>query len=225
LGLAEGASVLDVGCGLGEVCADMVKLVGDDGTVVAVDLSEDLLGRARQQWGTLPIRFEAGNAEALRFEDASFDAVYSERVLQHLNRPGTAVAEMARVLRAGGRVLVTDPVHSAAVVATEHLRVWEAIRACGLGTVRNPDAGLWLKEWMQSAGLEVQLHPIALIIEDWSRIRSSLLVDDAAALAVASGTITAGEAEDFMLDQQARFDRGVFAASVFVVRALGTKRP
>jgi ubiquinone/menaquinone biosynthesis C-methylase UbiE len=55
-----------------------------------------LIGRARQQWETLPIRFEAADAEALRFEDASFDAVWSERVLQHLSRPATATAEMAR---------------------------------------------------------------------------------------------------------------------------------
>jgi SAM-dependent methyltransferase len=225
LALAEGASVLDVGCGLGEVCADLVKLVGEGGTVVGVDLSEDLLGRARQQWGMLPIRFEAGDAEALRIEDASFDAVYSERVVQHLSRPGTAIEEMARVLRPGGRLLVIDPAHSAAVVATDYPRVWEAIRACGLGQVRNPDAGLWLTEWMQTAGLEVQLHPVGLVAEDWSRFRSSALVDDGVALAVASGVITAVEAEEFMVEQQARSDRGVFAASVFGVRALGTKRP
>jgi SAM-dependent methyltransferase len=223
LAVSEGASVLDVGCGLGEVCADLVKFVGESDTVVGVDLSEGLITRARQQWGTLPIRFEVGDAESLRFEDASFDVVWSERVVQHLSRPLTAITELARVLRPGGRALVSDPVHSASVIATEHPSVWAAIRACGQGRIRNPDAGLWLKEWMQYAGLDVESHPVGRILDDWPLCRTLFGIDAGAALAVSSGTITAAEAENFVVEQQDRFDRGVFAQNISFVRAVGTK--
>jgi hypothetical protein len=76
---------------------------------------------------------------------------------------------------------------------------------------------------MQSAGLEVELHPIGGISDDWAVSRKIFLIDEGAALAVTSGTITAAEAEEFMIEQQNRFDRGVFTQSAFFVRALGTK--
>ena len=223
LAVGAGDSVLDVGCGLGEVCADLADLVGHTGTVVGVDLSQALIERARQQWEALPIRFEVGDAENLQFEDATFHAVWSERVLQHVARPAVAIAEIARVLRPGGRLLVTDSVHRSFVVATANPRVWDAIRAHGAEAVRNPDVGLRLGEWMESAGLQVQVHPIARIAGDWPTVRLLLGIDAGAAAAVEAGAITAVEAEDFLAEQQARFDRGVFAMSTVVVRALGTK--
>ncbi len=118
---------------------------------------------------------------------------------------------------------MSDPVHSATVVATEHPGVWATIRACGQGSVRNPDAGLRLREWMQSAGLEVELHPVARILDDWPMCRTLFGIDQGATVAVNSGAITAAEAEDFMVEQQDRYDRGVFAQSVSFVRAVGTK--
>jgi ubiquinone/menaquinone biosynthesis C-methylase UbiE len=104
--IGEGWSVLDVGCGLGEVCADLVELVGPSGRVVGVDVSEAMITRARERCGDLPIDFGIGDAEALVFEDATFDAVRAERVVQHVDDPATAVAEIARVVRPGGKVFV-----------------------------------------------------------------------------------------------------------------------
>jgi len=85
LNVGLGSSVLDVGCGRGEVCADLAPLVGATGVVVGVDASTDLIERAREAWRDLPCRFEVGDAEALAFHDATFDAVRAERLLQHLD--------------------------------------------------------------------------------------------------------------------------------------------
>lgn len=223
LQIREQVAVLDVGCGLGEVCADLVSLVGPSGTVVGIDASAELITRSRQQWSDLAIRFEVGDAEALAFDDATFDAVRAERVVQHLEHPDTAIREMARVVRPGGRVLVADAVHDASVVATEHPQVWEAIRDHGSGAVRHPRAGLYLKDWMQAAGLDVQVVPVARVLDDWPRARALLRVDDGAALAVRSGAISAAAATDFTAEQEDRSHRGAFALSVFFVQALGTK--
>ena len=132
LGVSEGWSVLDVGCGLGEVCADLSEIVGAQGRVVGVDASSGLVARAREQWSHLPIEFGVGDAEALDFGDATFDAVRAERVLQHLDHPATAIGEMARVVRPGGRVSVFDSVLDSTVVATEHPAVWRAVVARAL---------------------------------------------------------------------------------------------
>ena len=132
LGVSEGWSVLDVGCGLGEVCADLSEIVGARGRVVGIDASSALVAKAREQWSHLPIEFGVGDAEALDFGDATFDAVRAERVLQHLDRPATAIGEMARVVRPGGRISVFDTVQDSTVVATEHPAVWRAVVARAL---------------------------------------------------------------------------------------------
>jgi SAM-dependent methyltransferase len=172
----------------------------------------------------LPIEFDVGDAEALAFDDATFDAVRAERVLQHLKDPATAVAEMARVVRPGGRVFVLDPVHDAAVVATEYPDVWETIRAHGPGGVRQPRAGLFLKEWMLKADLEVELVIEAHIVDDWTATRLAQRVDDGATLAVNTGALTGAQIEAFLAEQERRFEQGVFAQTLFYVQALGTRR-
>jgi SAM-dependent methyltransferase len=193
------------------------------GTVVGIDASEKLIGGARELWSALPIRFDVGDAEALAFDDATFDAVRADRLVQHLNRPATAIAEMARVVRRDGRVLGGDTVHDAAAVATAHPRVWEVIRAHGSGANRQPRAGLHLSEWMQGAGLVVEVKVLAGVMSDWQLFRTLYRVEEAVVLAVESGAIPARDAANFTAEQDERSDRGVFAASVFFVQAVSTK--
>jgi len=223
LGVDKGWAVLDVGCGLGEVCADLIELVGPSGRVVGIDASEAMITHARDRCGESLIEFEVGDAVALEFDDACFDAVRAERVVQHMGDPATAIAEMARVVRPGGRVFVLDPVHDATVVATQYPEVWETIRAHGPGSVCHPRAGLFLKEWMLAVSLDVMLLVGARIIEDWPASRMVQRVDDSAARAVTAGALTVSQLEDFLAEQDRRFEQGVFAQSVFFVQALGTK--
>jgi SAM-dependent methyltransferase len=158
LGVAESWSVLDVGCGLGEVCADLAELVGLSGRVVGVDVSAEMITRARERWSHLATEFDVAEAEALGFEDATFDAARAERVIQHLQNPARAIAEMARVTRRGGRVFVLDVVHDATVFATDYPGVWEAIRGHGAGAVRKPRAGLFPQGVDASSGPRSSAH-------------------------------------------------------------------
>src|SRR5258708_20812250 len=74
LDLAEGARVLDVGCGTGRLAGWMVERLGPKGSVVGIDPLEDRVRVARSHGGA--VRFEVGQAEDLdAFEGASFDAV------------------------------------------------------------------------------------------------------------------------------------------------------
>jgi SAM-dependent methyltransferase len=74
-------------------------------SVIGVDVAEGMISLARRLQPQLDFRF--GNAEALPFSDASFDAVVANFVLLHLGRPERAAAEFARVLDADGRVALT----------------------------------------------------------------------------------------------------------------------
>jgi ubiquinone/menaquinone biosynthesis C-methylase UbiE len=95
---------LDVGCGAGALAYALAPLVGE---VVGVDSSEELLSAAREH-APPGCTFVAGDAETLPFPYGDFDLVGCLRVLHHVRRPELVVAEIARVTRPGGRILLAD---------------------------------------------------------------------------------------------------------------------
>jgi len=100
--------VLDVACGPGIV---VEALAGAAGEVVGCDITPEMLAKAGQRCtaaGLTNVRFAPGRAEALPFEDASFDVVVSRSALHHFPHPAAALGEMTRVVRSGGRVITVD---------------------------------------------------------------------------------------------------------------------
>jgi SAM-dependent methyltransferase len=99
---------LDSGCGTGALAFALAPYVGE---VVGADLRSEYLDAARELGGE-GVRFVAGDSEALPFDYGSFDIAGCLRVLHHVRRPELVVAELARVTRPGGRVLVVDQLGS-----------------------------------------------------------------------------------------------------------------
>jgi ubiquinone/menaquinone biosynthesis C-methylase UbiE len=95
---------LDVGCGTGALAYALAPLVG---SVVGVDSSEEYLAAAREH-APEGCTFVTGDAAALPFAYGDFDLVGCLRVLHHVRRPELVVAEIARVTRPGGRILIAD---------------------------------------------------------------------------------------------------------------------
>lgn len=96
--VARGRTVLEVGCGTGLV---MQRVAGFAAHVTGIDVSPGMLARARERG--LDVR--EGSATALPFPDATFDVVYSFKVLAHVDPVEPALAEMARVTRPGGHLV------------------------------------------------------------------------------------------------------------------------
>lgn len=111
LGVSCGDTILDVGCGIGDDVRAVAALVGAQGRAIGLDASETLISEARRRTSSEdgPVEFVIGDAHALPFGDASFDAARVERTLQHLDAPALAVAEMARVVRPGGVLVACEP--------------------------------------------------------------------------------------------------------------------
>ena len=109
LRLSPGERLLDVGCGLADAALGLAVDLDPGGEVVGVDSSEAMLDEAQRRWSS-PVRatFTTGDATKLDLPDAAFDAVRSERTLQWIEEPDAAFAELVRVLRPCGRIVVTD---------------------------------------------------------------------------------------------------------------------
>jgi arsenite methyltransferase len=106
-----GERVLDVGCGCGVDTFVAAALVGPTGEVVGIDLSPEMLEwprKAQEEHGAANLRFMEGSVESLPFEDASFDLVISNGVLNLVPDKDAAFHEIARVLRDDGDFVAAD---------------------------------------------------------------------------------------------------------------------
>lgn len=102
--IGPNARVLELGCGTGEFTRRVARA---GARLMALDLSGDLLARARDKIGEAA-SFVRANAHVLPFPDASFDAVYGCSILHHLDLD-IALREVRRVLRVGGRLVFSEP--------------------------------------------------------------------------------------------------------------------
>ncbi len=103
--LRPGMSVLEIGCGTGLFTRDLAKT---GARVVAIDISPELVERARREVPEPTVEFRVDNAYDLDAEDRTFDAVVGSSVLHHLD-VGRALAEFRRVLRPGGVLALSEP--------------------------------------------------------------------------------------------------------------------
>jgi ubiquinone/menaquinone biosynthesis C-methylase UbiE len=104
-----GERVLDIGTGPGFLAREIADGVGPFGDVLAIDSSEPMLELARRRCADAPcVRVRAGDATALPAADASFDAAVSVQVYEYIADLDTALAELRRVLRPGGRAAVVS---------------------------------------------------------------------------------------------------------------------
>ena len=106
--LSPGDRALDVATGTGDLALELAARVAPGGEVVGIDFAERMLELARAKAVEANVRFETGNALALAFPDDAFDAAtvgFGARNFSDLDR---GLAEMARVVRPGGRVVVLE---------------------------------------------------------------------------------------------------------------------
>jgi ubiquinone/menaquinone biosynthesis C-methylase UbiE len=109
LAVQPGERVLDAGCGPGFYVAELLEQVGPAGSVVGVDSSSQMLAAAaRRCAGHANVAFHEADVTSLPVDDGGFDAVLCVQVLEYVSDVGAALAELHRVVRPGGRVVVWD---------------------------------------------------------------------------------------------------------------------
>ncbi|MBI3945262.1 MAG: arsenite methyltransferase [Armatimonadetes bacterium] len=139
--LQPGETVLDLGSGGGLDCFLAAKRVGLAGKVIGVDMTPEMIERARdnaQRGGYINVEFRQGDIEALPVAGASVDVVISNCVLNLVPDKARAFGEISRVLKPGGRMMVSD------MVLSRPLPAWvkelgSAYTACVAGAALRDD--------------------------------------------------------------------------------------
>ena len=123
IGLERVRSVLDVGAGLGHWASTLIGLLSPEVSVVGVERDPRWVDRARQRAEELGLTdrcsYVQGVAEALPFDDQSFDLVTCQTLLIHVADPTAVISEMRRVVRPGGLLLLSEPNNLSGMVVAD----------------------------------------------------------------------------------------------------------
>jgi ubiquinone/menaquinone biosynthesis C-methylase UbiE len=226
--LGYGSSVLDVGCGSASDTIAFARLVGKAGKVTGIDVDAEAIAlanaRAQEMKVAKWVQHEVGDAHRLPYADASFDSVHCARMLHHVANPQQVIAEMVRVAKPGGWVVLSDmdmssrtvDVADAALLETE----WELRKARSL-IFDDAYTGRSLYRWAKQAGLqEVSAQPFAFATTDVGLVMKMGRAADVQQAAIEAGRVTAEEVAALNLSLQDAAARDeLFGYFVFVVVA------
>jgi len=139
-GIRGGELAADIGAGTGFISEGLLRI---GVRVIAVDQSEAMLESMKKKFNdSTDIEFRAGEAEKLPIETGSVDCTFANMYLHHVERPMRAISEMARILKPGGRLVITDlDEHRFDFLLTEHCDRWPGFKRRDV------------RRWLKAAGL------------------------------------------------------------------------
>ncbi|WP_083864931.1 methyltransferase domain-containing protein [Nocardia brevicatena] len=220
LAVGSGERALDVGSGTGSEVLEFAARVGARGEAVGVDPNPAMLAVAREraEEAGASARFVEGTAYRLPFPDDSFDAVRCERVFQHLDDPAAATAEIARVLRPGGRVLLVDSDWRTSIIHPGDPEVLDRLTTAMLSETPNPTSGRRLRGLLTAAGFVIDDMGSEAVI--WDESIARVMAAEMGERAVARGVLTEGERAELTADLDAGIASGDFHVSVTMFAVL-----
>ncbi|WP_330302222.1 MULTISPECIES: methyltransferase domain-containing protein [unclassified Streptomyces] len=177
LAARPGERALDIGSGSGSQTRHLAAAVTPGGEVLGIEPNPGLRAVAEQRAAEAgsPARFVDGDALTLPVPDSSVDVVWCERVLQHLLEPEKAVAEIARVLRPGGRVALLDTDWATTILHPGDPETVAALTSGALSAAADPYSGRKLVGRLTAAGLVIDDRGSQALLQDHTSVAWPLI--------------------------------------------------
>ena len=220
---------LDVGCGPGTDTVVLGQIVGPSGTVSGLDNDAAMVAeadrRARDAGVSAWVEHRLGEASALPWEANEFDACRSERLFEHLPRPEDALAEMVRVAKPGGRVVVLDTDWGSLSTDAEEPDIERCLaRVHAERCLYNGYSGRQLCRLFRRGNLvDIAIEVIPVFITSYTTARDLFRLDWSEKEALAAGIVTGQDLERWHVSLERADAEGVFFASVSLVLVGGRK--
>lgn len=214
LAAAPGDNVLDVGCGPGFYCLELAEEVGAEGRVVGIDSAAPMLALAAHRCrGHENVSFREADVLSLPVHDSSFDRALCVQVLEYVEDATSALAEMYRALRPGGRVVIWDTdwatvsIHSLDEPRMERvMKAWDS-------HLTHPSLPRTLGPRLREVGfanVEAAAHVFTTIGRMGEETFASAMIQLISNYVVTNNLIDAGEAAAWEEEQRRLSERGEF---------------
>ncbi len=221
LALRPGLRVLDAGAGVGVDAIALAREVIPGGEVVGLDFSQAMVEEAtrRTEGLNLPVRFVQGDLHALAFADAAFDRCFVAGTFQHLDDPRTAAAELLRVTRPGGVIVIVDGDHDTRVIDSPYPDVTRRFLAFRNSGMASSDVAHRLYGIFRGFEAEdVTVGAMTAISTDYPAINAVMHFDSGIRFAAEYGAVTRDEADHWIAAvEQAARDGRFFAALTYFI--------
>ena len=217
LDLRRGERVLDVGIGPGLLAFDMAMMVGEGGRVAGIDASEPMLALSQARCAELPwTDFRVADATKLPFEDGSLDAVVSTQVYEYVPDMTAALAEVQRVLRPGGRVLILDTDWDSVVWNTADRARMRRVMDAWDAHLHDPHLPATLGRRLERAGFDVHRREVIPIVNSDLHVHcySFGILFAIQAFVAGSGAVDGDEVNAWAAEQRALGEAGEYFFSI-----------
>ena len=164
-----GETIVDIGCGPGYLIVELSRTVGDAGVVIGIDPSADMRRAAESQCdGIGNARISEGTAAKLPLDDVSADRAVSIQVFEYLSDIPAALAEIRRILRPGGRLVIGDMHWGSLVWHSDEPKRMAAMMNAWDGHLADPCVPARLPHMMRQAGYQVEtIRPLVFLDTDF----------------------------------------------------------
>lgn len=226
MGADAGRRLADIGCGTGEDAMALAELVGASGHVTGFDASTAMIDEARLRHGgrAANLDFVKASAEALGVPDGAFDAVRTDRVYIHLTDPMAALREAVRVVRPGGRVVVSEPDMASTWIATGLADVDLEFSRVVAQSVENFGAARSLYVMFRDAGLtNLHLDVRTLVVTDAAPVEKTINIKVISQAMRAEGRVATQRIDAWLEEVGQRAGDGRFLAGLTFFIVCGEK--
>ena len=217
LKLQTGETVLDVGCGSGLLTQDMATLAGEQGRVVGIDNSQDMLLLAEQRCSEFSqVNLKLCGIESISEKTGEFDAVTCIQVLLYVPDVSAALSEMYRVLKPGGRIAIMETDWRGTVLNSFDESLTRKMLTSWDDAVSSPNLPARLAPLMKSQGFAaISVDAFPIVNTSYTRGSWSIeMLEQFAEHAQEQGAVSTVESETWLNDIQSKGKESCYFFSV-----------